>query len=436
MRKAFMGGRIKRLREERGLTQIALARALDLSASYLNQLERNQRPLTVPVLLKINAVFGIDVQLFSENDEAGLMADLRNVLADPVVTERITASEVREIVDNAPAFGRGLVALYRRYRAVVEQADAVMSGLGLGDGDLASIAPLLPYEQVRDFFFANHNHFLELDLAAERLFDEANLVIGDVATGLIDYLARRHDIRVVFDRSEFEDQGPQRLFRRADRILQLSSQLTPGQRAFQMATQIGMLEMDETIERLARTAALSSGEAHALTRIGLANHFAGALLMPYAAFLESAEALHYDIDRLASRFGVGFETVCHRLSTMQRPGASGVPFFFIRVDRAGNISKRQSATSFHFSRVGGTCPLWNVYEAFAQPGRILTQLARMPDGRTYLWVARTVTHRISGFGMPDKIFAVALGCDLRHAPLRALGSLSSSTCPPGLAAPN
>jgi len=414
MKKAFLGGRLKRLREERGLTQVALARALDLSPSYLNQLEKNQRPLTVPVLLKINAVFEIDVQLFSEDDESGLMADLRDVLADPVLIERVTPSEIRDLVANMPAVGRSLVALHRRYRAVAEQGQAMMAGLGLGDGETSNLGPLLPYEQVRDFFFAHHNHFLELDLAAEELFAKAKLVVGDVATGLTDYLVRRHDIRVVLDRID-ADKVPQRLFRPADRILQLSAQLTPGQRAFQIAVQIALIEMGGTIERLAQSAAVGSGEARALTRVGLANHFAGALLMPYAIFLEAAEAVHYDVDRLADRFGVGFETVCHRLSTMQRPGASGVPFFFIRVDRAGNISKRQSATDFHFSRVGGTCPLWNVYEAFAQPGRILTQLARMPDGRTYLWVARNVTHRMGGYGVPDKMFAVALGCDLRHA---------------------
>lgn len=151
------------------------------------------------------------------------------------------------------------------------------------------------------------------------------------------------------------------------------------------------------------------------TRIGLANYFAGALTLPYGHFLASAEQMAYDVDRLGRRFGVGFETVCHRLSTLQRPQARGVPFIFVRVDRAGNISKRQSATDFHFSRVGGTCPLWNVYEAFAHPGQIQTQLAAMPDGRAYLWVARTVVHRRSGWGTPEKTFAVGLGCDLRHA---------------------
>ena len=137
--------------------------------------------------------------------------------------------------------------------------------------------------------------------------------------------------------------------------------------------------------------------------------------MPYGAMLEQAEATRYDIDRLADHFGTGFETTCHRLSTLQRPGARGVPFFFVRTDRAGNISKRQSATGFHFSRTGGSCPLWVIHRAFETPGRVTRQVAGMPDGRSYLWIARTVTSGAHGYGSPRKVFSIGLGCDVRHA---------------------
>jgi len=171
-----------------------------------------------------------------------------------------------------------------------------------------------------------------------------------------------------------------------------------------------------TCERSCRAFATSARPAaRKLARIGLANYFAGALLLPYGEFLQAAESLRYDIELLEQRFGVGFETVCHRLSTLQRAEAPGVPFFFVRVDRAGNISKRQSATHFHFSRTGGTCPLWNVYEAFGQPERILAQLAQMPDGRRYLWIARTVAQGRRGWGAPRRVFSVGLGCDIRNA---------------------
>ncbi|HKU97401.1 MAG TPA: short-chain fatty acyl-CoA regulator family protein [Vineibacter sp.] len=413
MRKTFMGVRLRRLREERGLTQVALADALDLSTSYLSQLEKNQRPLTVPILLRLNAVFGVDVQLFSESEEARLIADLRDTLSDTGIGETVSVAEIRELAANMPAVGRALLSLHRRYRGAVERAEAMAARLG--DDWQAVAPPPMPYEEVRDFFYARHNHLAELDEAAERLYQTAGFSIGAINADLTEYIARRHGVRVVLDTAEGDDDAPQRRYDPASRVLHLSAHLRPGQRAFQMATQLAFLEMGDELQRIAGDAAFSSDEARSLARIGLANYFAGALILPYGAFLHAAETLRYDIERLGQQFGVGFETICHRLSTLQRPEARSVPFFFIRVDRAGNISKRQSATSFHFSRVGGSCPLWTVYEAFARPTEIQVQLAQMPDGRSYLWIARTVHRRYGGHGTQGKTFAIGLGCDLRHA---------------------
>lgn len=420
MRKTFMGVRVRRLREERGLTQAALAAALGLSTSYLSQLETNERPLTVPVLLKINAAFGVDVQLFSDDEEARLIADLRDALSDAQTGEKVASAEVRELAANMPAVGRSLVVLHRRYRAAVERSEAMAARLG---DDWPAAPPPTPFEEVRDYFYARHNHVSELDEAAERLHRTATLSIGKLSTGgihagIAEHLARVHGVRVALDAGNGRGEdlgGLQRRYDAASKVLHLPSHLHQGQHAFQMATQLAFLEQDDLIRRLTEAAPFSGEEARSLARIGLANYFAGALILPYGAFLQAAEALRYDIERLGRQFGVGFETICHRLSTLQRPGAKGVPFFFVRVDRAGNISKRQSATDFHFSRVGGTCPLWNVYEAFAQPGRILTQLAQMPDGRTYLWIARTVSRADGEYGAPGKTFSIGLGCDLRHA---------------------
>lgn len=416
MKKVFVGVRLKRLREERGLTQAAFAQAAGLSASYLNQLEKNQRPLTLPVLLRINAAFGVDMQLLSDGDEARLIADLKEVFSDPANGEAISNAEIREIAASMPAVGRVILGLHRRLRHASERADAMAHELGLGAEGIATIAPM-PFELVRDFFYRHHNYFAELDEAAEQLFDEAGLSEGETAEGLSRWLTQKHGVRIEYVRPDGEA-SKRRINRDYDpreRVLHLSSRLDPGQRAFQIATQLAFLEMQEPLNRLAIEAAAGSSATERLARIGLANYFAGALMMPYRRFLGVAEGVRYDIELLAERFGVGFETVSHRLSSLQRPRAAGVPFFFIRVDRAGNISKRQSATDFHFSRVGGACPLWNVYEAFTRPGRTLTQVAQMPDGRTYLWIARAISHRVGGFGEPQKSFAVGLGCDIRHA---------------------
>jgi predicted transcriptional regulator/transcriptional regulator with XRE-family HTH domain len=410
MAKAFMGGRLRRLRVERGLTQANLAQALDLSPSYVNQLEKNQRPLTVPVLLRINAVFGVDVQVFSEDDEARLMADLADIFADQDLSATVARSDIRALTADMPDAARAIVAMHRRMRAATERADALAARLG-GDGGVTSTP--MPFEEVRDYFYRHHNYIDVLDRMAEAVSVEARLPFGGMADGLAARLEARHGLRV--ERMDDTGAGSLRALEPEARVLRLSKTLLPGQAAFQLATQIAFLEAGDVLDQLAAEGGFMSNESRALARIGLANHFAGALIMPYGPMLEAAEAESYDIDLLGHRFGVGFETVCHRLSTLQRPEARGVPFFFIRVDRAGNISKRQSATDFHFSRIGGSCPLWNVYAAFAHPGETLTQVAQMPDGRTYLWVARTVKRGRGGHGMPRKVFAVALGCDLRHA---------------------
>ncbi|MPY86056.1 MAG: ImmA/IrrE family metallo-endopeptidase, partial [Actinophytocola sp.] len=215
-----------------------------------------------------------------------------------------------------------------------------------------------PFEEVRDFFYARQNYIAELDEAAERIAVDAGLPVGNMAGALIEHLSSRYGIRVVSGASDDGTYDAQRSFDRATGVLRLSSRLRSGQQAFQMATQLAFLEQRETIDAIVAGGSVADEESRRLARIGLANYFAGALILPYTAFRNMAEGCRYDIDLLDQHFGVGFETTCHRMSTLQRPGARGVPFFFIRVDRAGNISKRQSATDFHFSRIGGTCPLW------------------------------------------------------------------------------
>jgi predicted transcriptional regulator/plasmid maintenance system antidote protein VapI len=412
MSKAYMGVRLQRLREERALSQVALAKALGISPSYLNQIERNQRPLTVPILLRVNQQFGVDVQLFSEDDEAHLITEVREVLAETGAAS-ISTAELRALAANMPSVARSILELHRRARAANERTEGLLVALGEQEG-LPAFSMLGQHEEVRDYLNRRYNHVAELDEAAEAIFRDAGLVVGDAAPRLARRLHDKHGVRIVVSGNEEIGADKQR-FDAATRTLRLADFLRPGQQAFQMAYQLALLEARDTLDGLVRAGGFTSDESRRLARVGLANYFAGALTMPYGAFLQSAEELAYDIERLANRFGVGFEAVCHRLSTLQRPGQPGLPFVFVRVDRAGNVSKRHSAADFHFSRIGGTCPLWIVYEAFSQPDRVLTQIAGMPDGRSYFWIARQVVSGPIGYGRPQKTFAVSLGCELRHA---------------------
>ncbi len=384
MKKMYAGARLRRLREERNLSQSALAKALELSPSYVNQLENDQRPLTVPVLLKLNAEFNLDVQFFASDSDARLVADVHHALAETSESGDVSLAEVDELVARMPAVGRTLVMLHRRLHAATEQLDQFSTQLSGEPASDVSLVPM-PYEEVRDFFYDRKNHIAVLDDAAEQMFLDNGLSVGAVDLQLARLLRDQHGVTVTIRTDEPDKLGPKRYYDPNKSVLTLARRLSAGQRAFQIAMQLAFFTQADVIDSLVAEDESLSAESAALARVGLAHYFAGALLLPYTQFLQSAEALRYDIDLLSLKFEVGFETVCHRLSTLQRHGQRGIPFFFVRTDRAGNISKRQSATAFHFSRVGGSCPLWVIHEAFASPGRILTQVAKMPDGRTYLW---------------------------------------------------
>ncbi|MFK0294912.1 short-chain fatty acyl-CoA regulator family protein [Streptomyces sp. NPDC090442] len=405
MSKTYAGARLRRLREERRMNQAELARVLGISRSYLNQMEHDSRPLTVPVLLRLSEAFGVDPTFFSERDTTRLVADLREALAGELAEARIATADLTELAARMPAIAQVLLDLGRRNHRLAERLVGGEGGRGNGRE-----APISPHEEIRDFFYRRQNYLDEPDHEAERLAAEIGIRPGDVLRVLTARLADRHGIRLSNDADD-------RLHHYDDvtRTLHLSARLRPGQRAFRMATQLALLEYRDGLDAQAAEDFPPGSPAHALARIGIANYFAAALILPYTGFHAAAEHARYDIERLTDRYGLGYETVCHRLSTLQRPRLRGVPFSFVRVDRAGNMSKRQSATGFHFSRAGGTCPLWNVYEAFAAPGRIHVQVAEMPDGQRYLWTARAITRHRGGWGEPGKTFAVGLGCEIRHA---------------------
>ena len=409
MDNTFVGARLRRLREDRGLSQAALARELDLSPSYLNQLEHDARPMTVRVLLRLTAVFGVDAAYFTPPDQARLTSELRETLGERVTRGEVSAGDLAELAGRLPDVAELLLDLQRRYRAAADQV-AVLAG---DRGEDGALDPNAPHEYVREYFYRRHNYVDDLDREAEALATRMGLRRGEVRSGIERRLADRHGVSVrigdLTDRDKLHSFDPER------RELRLSVRLRPAQQAFRLASQLAYLEYDELLTELAGDEVEPGSAAHTLTRIGLATYFAAALILPYRIFHARAEEARYDIEHLADHFGAGYETVCHRLSTLQRPGLRGVPFSFVRVDRAGNVSKRQSATDFHFSRGGGTCPLWNVYEAFATPGRVHVQVAAMPDGRRYLWTARTVNRSPGGWGRPGKVFAIGLGCELRHA---------------------
>lgn len=414
MPKTFVGARVRQLRSERGFSQAALAQMLEISPSYLNQIEHDVRPLTVAVLLRITEVFGVDATFFASQDDTRLMAELREVMIDRDLQAEVDAAEIADLVGAHPNIARAMVNLHRRYRITTAQlAEATEDRFNLNTGGSGTGSITMPHEEVRDYFYQRQNYLDQLDTAAEDLTARVRMHRGDLAGELSRRLTEVHGVHII----RRIDLGETVLHRyhQESKTLEMSTQLSAGQQVFRMAAELAYLEVGGLIEEMVADAEFTSEESRRLARMGLANYFAAAVVLPYRQFHDVAENFGYDIERLSAFYQVSYETVCHRLSTLQRPSMRGVPFSFVRVDRAGNMSKRQSATGFHFSSSGGTCPLWNVYETFANPGKILVQLAQMPDGRNYLWVARTVERRASRYGQPGKTFAIGLGCEVRHA---------------------
>ncbi len=411
MAKTFVGARVRQLRGERGFSQAALAQLLEISPSYLNQIEHDVRPLTVAVLLRITEVFGVDATFFASQDDTRLVAELREVTMDRDLDIEVDLPEVAEMVSAHPDLARAMVNLHRRYRITTAQLAAATEERfsdGSGSGSIT-----MPHEEVRDYFYQRQNYLHELDTAAEDLTNRMRMHRGDLAGELSSRLSEVHGVHI----NKRIDLGDTVLHRYdpVTRTLEISNHLSSGQQVFKLAAELGYLEFGDLIDSLVTDGKFTSDESRTLARLGLANYFAAAVVLPYRQFHDVAEKFRYDVERLSAFYRVSFETIGHRLSTLQRPSMRGVPFSFVRVDRAGNMSKRQSATGFHFSSSGGTCPLWNVYETFANPGKILVQIAQMPDGRNYMWVARTVERRASRYGQPGKTFAIGLGCELRQA---------------------
>ncbi len=409
--KTFVGSRVRQLRSERGFSQAALAQMLAISPSYLNQIEHDVRPLTVAVLLRISEVFGVDATFFASQDDTRLVAELREVTMDRDLDIDVDPTEIADIVNAHPTLARAMVNLHRRYRITTTQLAAATEDRfsdGSGSGSIT-----MPHEEVRDYFYQRQNYLHELDTAAEDLTINLRMHRGDLARDLSDRLKAVHGVHIV-RRTDLGDTVLHR-YDPASRRLEIGNHLSSGQQVFKMAAELAYLEFGDLIDKLVEDGKFTSEESTTLARLGLANYFAAATVLPYGQFHEVAEHFRYDVERLSAFYSVSYETIAHRLSTLQRPSMRGVPFSFVRVDKAGNMSKRQSATGFHFSSSGGTCPLWNVYETFANPGKILVQIAEMPDGRSYMWVARTVERRASRYGQPGKTFAIGLGCELRHA---------------------
>lgn len=408
-RKLFLGARLKRLRRERALNQSQMADALGISGSYLNHLERNQRPVTAGILLRLAEAFDVDVKAFAaEGGDSGGATQLGEIFSDPMLSDlAVSRYELVELADNAPSVAEGIARLYTAVRELQRNPPEDETG---GADPRALITP---ETWVRDYIQAQRNHYPELEEASETLGNALSHPLS-VAEPLRQRLKEAWGVELRLVGPEVLEDASQH-YDSQRRILMISSLLRPENRTFGIAYQLALLEFSPIIARMLEAARPPDLGSHRLLHMSFANYAAGAVMMPYGKFLRAAEEHRYAIDRLTSQFGANVEQVAHRFTTLGRSNAKGVPFFMLRVDPAGNISKRYAGESFPFSHFGGTCPRWHLHRAFQTPGQTIRQLIETPDGQRFFTISRTIERPIRPDLHDDALLAIGLGCDVKHA---------------------
>ncbi len=402
----FAGRSLRDIRGGRGLRQAELAAMLGISAAYLSQLENDDRPLTLALIDRLRALFPIEWQDVPQGDALPLQVALQNALSSPLLEGEIASAQVRRVAEQFPEFAQRFIALDGLYRQSVQRLAMLDEAVGTDQ----PAGGRLPWEEVRDWFHNANNYVDALDRGAEAL--AAQLAPDQPAPtipAMVHWLERRGTT------VDFRAGAPLRRFDPARGLLTLNAEQAAESQRFQLAWQIASLALEEKIAQIVKDAPLRTETARELLAVGLGNYAAGAMTMPYERFRAAAREVRHDVERLCWTFGATFEQVCHRLSTLQRPGARGTPMFFCRVDMAGNITKRHSATRLQFARFGGACPLWVVHEAVALPDRTLVQLAEMPDGVRYVSIARGLVKPTASWRRPPRRYAVALGCEAAFA---------------------
>ncbi|PSJ61592.1 helix-turn-helix domain-containing protein [Pseudaminobacter soli (ex Li et al. 2025)] len=408
--KIFAGPRIRRIRNAKGLTQTAMAEGLGISPSYLNLIERNQRPLTVQLILKLASVYKVEPEEL-HGEARGSIAALREVFSDPLLAGELPGDqELVELAEGAPNAAAAVIKLFRAYREQAGRLSDLSEMLAHEGRATALSGARLPIDEVREMFERRPNHFAALEEEAEAFI--AVLDPGDDLYGALKAWLKREFGIVVKVLPVATMPNWRRRYDRHSQRLFISERLSPFDQLREVAMEACLIRMSVAIAAEIQSLKLSSDEARRLARFELGRYAAHALMMPYQAFQSAALRARYDIDVLKSRFGVSFEQAANRLTMLQRPGAVGVPFFMLEVDNAGNRFRKAGAQGFPQSRFGGGCPKLPVHAAFAQPGQILVEAVEMPDGAEFLCVARTLEGPQGAFTERPRRTALLLGCDI------------------------
>ncbi|NRA86124.1 MAG: DUF2083 domain-containing protein [Rhizobiales bacterium] len=414
----YIGSKIKKLRRDKNINQKNLALELGISASYLNLIERNRRGLTVSLLLKLADIFNIDVSELSQNADTQLSNDLMELLGNDMFADiGITNQDITDLTIENPEIGKAFIRLYDKYNIGLKKYQNAIEQFANGEGiDANKLGNenSVEYmsELISDFIQQNSNYFPSLELAAERVRLDIDLMGEGLFQGLKAFANNSFSLRILT--SDLPNDESYK-FDREIGLLNISSFLDNQSSIFCLAEHIGIYAAKNEIDDIIEKADFEDEHINDYLEQTLSRYFAAAIMMPYDDFLARAKETRYDIDLLSHTFNASFEQVCHRLTSLQKPGAKAIPFHFVRTDIAGHISKRFSLSGIKIPRYGTACPRWNIYAAFMQPGKINVQISETPDGQTYFCIARTITKGVRRYGKPLRHFSIGLGCKYMHA---------------------
>ena len=408
--KIFAGPRIRRIRNAKSLTQTAMAEALGISPSYLNLIERNQRPLTVQLILKLSAVYKVDVEEL-QGEAGGTLASLKEVFADPLLAGELPGDqEVVEIAEAAPNASAAILKLHRAYREQAERLSDLSAMLAREGHSTSMAGARLPMDEVREVMESSPNHHPALEEEAEA-FHHLLKPGDDLMGALKAWLKTEHGIVVRALPVATMPNWRRRYDRHSQRLF-LSERLSPFDQLREVAMEAALIRMNVAVAAGINALKLTSDEARRIARFELARYAAHALMMPYQAFHAAAQRARYDVDVLKSRFGVSFEQAANRVTTLCRPNMQGVPFFMLEVDVAGHRFRRAGAQGFPQQRFGGLCPKLSIHAAFSQPAQILVEAVELPGGAEFITVSRTLEGPQGAFSERPRRTAILLGCDI------------------------
>lgn len=477
--RAPVGIRISSRRKALGLSQAHLARMAGISASYLNLIEASKREVGGALLQRIARQLGMDIGALTGESEQRLLADIEEAFADPLLSDAgLEDGAARDLVARDPAMARAVTRLHRAYLQATAEAEAqaarlradpmfsqllhqILSGvtaLRSGSEILADVPDLAPEDRERfagtirresvtlsdvarnligqfdrasaehrssspareldDLIFARNNYFAELEDAGSVLRAEIERFGPFGEAALAQFLESGFAVRV--ERRVHRQVDPfgfpgQYGFDPASRTLWFHASAFAATRQFQMVRLAAELATPDALARAAADPVLSGDESRRLANRAIGSYMAGAVILPYERILLDAERERYDVDALGQLYTASFEQVAHRLVTLRRPGAEGVPFGFIRSDPAGRLTKHFPLPGLLLPNSGHACPLWALYGAFRAPDRLVRQVVRFSDGSRYLFLARTVSRRTARFADPAVPVSVMLAADAIHA---------------------